>query len=503
MEEPSDTSSDNIGARARTAAGWQFLSRGINTPLGMAISIVLARLLMPADFGIVAMAAMVTGLAGIFRTLGLGQALVQRDEITAEHTRSAFWGTAVMAIVLYAAMFFAAPYVGAYFSEPRMIPVLKISALSFILSPFAEVPRSLLQRELDFRTPFFASLAQSFGYGVVGIAMALLGYGYWALVFAGLAGVFMNTVALCALTRYVPPVIPDFRGIGDLYGFGVGMTLWNVAGYTVEQLDYVIVGRRLDTSALGIYSRAFHLSRLPTSLTHAVLTSVLFPVFSRISDDAARFRSAFKRSLALISLFAVPPTVLIAVAGPELIPAVIGEQWLEAVMPLQILCVVVLHRVLMSPGGAALKAVGEVYWISILVGIHGALVVAGAWIGSDYGVNGVAAGVTAAYLIFFVMHAILLTRRLPEWTMGDLWHGLSGALRVSAAVLVVSSLVRYLGIHLGLGTWGILAATITAGAVIGVGVARLITFPDSLQPFEEVRRYIDKAVGAVKQSAAR
>ncbi len=157
----------------------------------------------------------------------------------------------------------------------------------------------------------------------------------------------------------------------------------------------------------------------------------------------------------------------------------------------------------MSPGGAALKAVGEVYWISILVGIHGALVVAGAWIGSDYGVNGVAAGVTAAYLIFFVMHAILLTRRLPEWTMGDLWHGLSGALRVSAAVLVVSSLVRYLGIHLGLGTWGILAATITAGAVIGVGVARLITFPDSLQPFEEVRRYIDKAVGAVKQSAAR
>lgn len=503
MGEPSDSSGDNIGARARTAAGWQFLSRGVNTPLGMATSIILARLLMPADFGVVAMAAMVTGLAGIFRNLGLGQALVQRQQITDDHTRGAFWGSALMALLLYCAMYLVAPHVGAYFDEPRMILVLRISALSFLLGPFAEVPRSLLQRELDFKTPFFSSLAQSIGYGGVGITMALLGYGYWALVFAGLAGVFMNTMALCVLTRYVPPLFPSFRGIKDLYGFGVGMTLWNVAGYTVEQLDYIVVGRRLDTGALGLYSRAFHLSRIPTTLTHAVFTAVLFPVFSRMTHDPPRFSAAFKRSLALISLFAIPPTVLIAVAGPELVPAVIGEQWLDAVLPLQILCVIVLHRALMSPGGAALKALGEVYWISALVGIHGALVLAGAWIGSDYGINGVAVGVTVAYMLFFVMHAVLLTRRVPQWSMRELFEGLGSPLLVALSVLAVSLPVRYLCISLDLGIWGVLTATLLSGAAVGLLVTRLVSFPEGLDPFHELRGFVDKAVGAVKRTGAR
>ena len=126
------------------------LSKGINMALQMATTIILARLLMPADFGILAMATMVTGLALIFQDLGLGQALVQRKAIRREHTSSAFWGTLVMALLLYAGVFLSAPLVADYFSEPRMVPVLKLIALIFLLSPFAVVPRALLQRELDF-----------------------------------------------------------------------------------------------------------------------------------------------------------------------------------------------------------------------------------------------------------------------------------------------------------------------------------------------------------------
>lgn len=481
----------SIGARARTAAGWQLLSKGINMALQTATTIILARLLMPADFGIVAMATMVTGLALIFQDLGLGQALVQRRAIGKEHTASAFWGTLVMALLLYAALFLSAPLVADYFRESRMIPVLRISALSFLLSPFAVVPRSLLQRELDFRTPFFAGLASSLAYGAVGITMALLGYGYWALVFAGLAGGFMNTVALCILARYLPPLIPTFRGIGDLYGFGVGMTLWGIGGYIVDQIDYLVIGRRLDAGALGLYTRAFHLSRLPTTLAHGVLAAVMFPAFSKMAAEPLRFCRALKHSIAAVSLVTIPSTILIAVSGPELIPLLMGDQWTEAIVPLQILSGVVLHRALMSPGGAALKALGEVYWISALVAVHGLLVLAGAWIGTSWGINGAAIGVVVAYCVFFVLHATLLAIRVPMWTMRDLIEALYGPIIVGICVMVVASLVRHGCIVANTHDWVVLALTLGSGAAAGLLCTRHHIFPDGFNPFEEMRRYIE------------
>ncbi len=134
---------ESIGRKARVAVRWQFLAKGSSTGLQMITGIILARLLMPEDFGIVAMATMVTGLAGIFRELGLGQALVQRKELKPIHISSAFWGTLLMGIMLCGVIIVGAPYVGAFFNEPRMTPVLQIISLSFLISPFGVVPRSL------------------------------------------------------------------------------------------------------------------------------------------------------------------------------------------------------------------------------------------------------------------------------------------------------------------------------------------------------------------------
>ncbi len=461
-----DDPSTGIGQRARTAAGWQFLSTGLNTGLQMVTSIVLARLLMPKDFGIVAMATMVTGLAGVFSNLGLGQALVQRREVTDEHTRSAFWGTLVMGLLLCGLVILAAPWVGVYFHEPRMVPVLKLISLTFVLSPFAVVPRSLLQRDLDFRTPFFAGLASSVAYGGAGITMALLGYGYWSLVGASLVSGFVSTVALCLLTRYTPPLIPTFRGIADLYGFGVGVTGVGLLTYLASQVDYFAIGRRLNAAALGLYTRAFTLVTMPVSTLAGVLYPVLFPAFSNLQSDLPRLRSAYGRVVTSITLIGYPMLALLGVCAPELIPVVLGEQWSGAVVPTQIMALMGWVMLIGNPAGAAIKAVGKVYlewWIQVARIV---ILAPAVWFATQWGIVGVAWAVLGVYLILLPLLLFFI-----RMCIGFGFRDMACALWVPA-VLGLSAAAAGEGTRLALLHFGISAAVVLAATLlIGVGTS--------------------------------
>jgi len=432
-EEYPGTPDDNLGARARAAAGWQFLAKGIRTALQMVTSIVLARLLMPDDFGIIAMATMVTGLGMIFQDLGLGQALVQRENISDRHTRAAFWGTLGMAALLYAAVFFSAPWVGAFFDEPRMIPVVRVIGLIFVLSPFAVVPRSLLQRDLDFKTQFYAGLVSSLAYGVVGIAMALLGFGYWALVGAPLAAGLANAVALCILTRYVPPLIPSFRGIGDLFGFGAGVTLSGMFAYLASKIDYFVIGRRLGADPLGLYTKAFELIELPTGTVSRVLTPVLFPSFAAMRRDLSRLRTAYGNMLSVVSFFGFPGMVVLAIVAPEAIPLVLGEQWSQAVLPLQIMVGVGMLKVLGPPAGAVIKATGYVYREMWQQMVRAVLLGVGAWFAAPYGIEWVAAVLVVSTAISISISSFIVYSAI-EFGLRHFWRALAGPFLISIVV---------------------------------------------------------------------
>ena len=472
---------DEIGQRARTAAGWQFLSRGLSTGLQMITSIVLARVLMPKDFGIVAMAMIVTGCAGVFSNLGLGQALVQRREITDEHLRSAFWGTLVMGVLLCGVVVVIAPWVGAYFHEPRIVPVLRLTALTFVLSPFAVVPRSLLQRKLDFRTPLSAGLASSLACGAVGITMALLGYGYWSLVGARLVGELVSTVALCILTRYTPPLIPAVRGIRDLYSFGVGVTGSGLFNYLAGNADYFVVGRMLDAAALGLYTRAYTLIIMPIALVNASIAPVLFPAFSRLQDDPERLRKAYGRVLTVIALVGFPALALLGVSAPELIPAVIGDQWRGAIIPTQILVLGGILRTITNPVGALVRGVGGayVYGEAWRQAVYAGLLAIGAWLGSHWGIVGVAWAVLAVLVVYTFLFAHLAYVCAGFGAMHYLSTLRGPSIGALGAVLSAAA-VRQVAIAFGCSP--VLTATTTVA--VGGGVALVVML---YLPFREMQ----------------
>ncbi|MGI5817782.1 MAG: lipopolysaccharide biosynthesis protein [Armatimonadota bacterium] len=487
--------SEGIGGRARTAAGWQFLSKGINTGLQMVTSIVLARLLMPADFGIVALATMVTGLANVFRDLGLGQALVQRKEIGEEHTRSAFWGTLVMAGLLYGGVVLAAPYLGEYFDEPRMVPVLKIIALTFVFAPLAVVPRSLLQRELDFKTPFFAGLVSSVAYGVVGVVMALLGYSYWALVGASLAGALVNTVALCILTRYLPPLVPTFRGIADLFGFGTGATGVGLMNYIATRVDYFVIGRKLDSDDLGLYTRAYQVIVFPLTIVSGTLYPILFPAFAQMQDDMPRARNAYRRVLTIIAVLTWPLLAALLVTAPEFVPTVFGDQWDGTILPLQIMTVAGALKTITNPSGALAKAMGTRYVFSQLwrQAVYAALLGVGAWWGAEWGINGVAWAVVAVNLVVFGLgaHLVFLAARVG---MGDYIVALRGPLLASLGTALPCLAARQIALAHNASA---LVTLVVSFAIAAVASYLLVRF----NPFEEVRASYAEVATMVSRKA--
>lgn len=475
--EPIDT--ENIGSRTRTAIGWKAISQVMITGLHMVTGIVLARLLMPRDFGILGMATMVTGMAGIFRDLGLGQALIQRRNLEKVHLNSAYWGTLVMGALLTGLTLLLAPFIGTIFKEPRMVPVLQLISLTFVITPFATIPNAMLQRHLDFRRPFWASVVNGVVYAIVGIGMAVTGYSYWSLVYALLASTVASNVTLCIMTRHFPPLIPCFRGIKDLYLFGVGQSGVSLFNYIAGQADYFVVGRWLDTTMLGLYTRAFTLVHQPLTVIAQVITPVLFPMFAHMRDDKEKARAAMSRAFTMVSLFTFPFLTLFAVSAPEFIPLVFGKQWQAAVLPAQILTLAGMLRTLASPAGTLPKAYGYIYallWRNIVY----CVALAGlALVGTRWGIVGVSWGVLLSGIIFFILSVQLLSA-CSGLTLRDYLRSLRAAIVCSVLVMGLSFPARIVMISHGVSPIIVLAATLVLG---GAAAALFILYG----PFAECR----------------
>ncbi|MEI6502230.1 MAG: lipopolysaccharide biosynthesis protein [Armatimonadota bacterium] len=477
----------NLGSRARTAIGWKFLSQGLTTGLQTISSIMLARLLEPKDFGILGMALMVTGLANIFRDLGLGQALIQRKSLEKTHLVSAYWGTMVMGALLAGLTLLLAPYIGEFFREPRMIPVLRVMSITFVLSPFATIPNAMLQRELDFKRPLYAAVAGAVAYAAVGLAMALHGYSYWSLAGALLASTIASVVAICITTRHLPPLIPCFRGLRDLYGFGVGITGAGFFNYIAQQADYFVVGRWLDSAQLGLYTRAFTLVHTPVLQTGGALSSILFPAFAKMQSEPERARSTYSKIASCIALVLFPGLTLLAVSASELVPVVFGEQWLGAVVPIRIMALAGMARGLLIPCGSLINAFGRVRQAALVQLLYAVLLFGAARLGVRWGINGVAVGAATALLSIGIPF-FYLCKACCGVTAGDLVRASSGGLVCSVAVAAFAWESRSLLQHAGAKIVPVLAGTLLAGLVGWLLSLRWNPFQDWRELYRLVRR---------------
>lgn len=413
-----------------------FSGTGFQAILQIVVVMVLARLLTPADFGVVGAALIVVGFSELLSQLGIGQAIVQRSNLELRHIRTGFISSLFSGMLLTAFIFLTAPVIAGFFRMEEFASVLRVMSLVFLLQGFSVVSKSLLQRELKFRCiAQIQVVSYALGYGIVGVCLALLKFGVWALVIAHLSQAALRCVILLVVQPH--PKSPQFDrdAFNELIYFGSGFTAARIFNYIALQGDNIVVGRWLGPIALGLYGRAYQLMVLPVTLLGQTLDRVLFPAMAKVQREQERLTNAYRRGVALIALFILPMSVGMIVLAPEFIHALLGPSWTGAIAPFRILTIGMLFRTNYKISHSLARATGAVYPNAWRQAIYAAFVVVGAWIGKHWGISGVACGVLGAITVNFILMA-QLSLSLTSMTLRTFFSAHIPALSLATIIFV-------------------------------------------------------------------
>ena len=432
----------------RTLGGffWSSGSTTVQALLQLLVLVALARLLTPLDFGVMAAALVVIGFSAIFSQCGIGPAVVQRLELHAAHLRAGFTISLLLGGLLAALVWLLAPVCAEFFRMEQLSPVLKLIALVFPLQALSVVAEALLQREMRFRLLAVIEIsAVAVGYGGMGITLAVLGLGVWALVGAHLAQAVLKTFLLLIARPH--PMRPglELRTFAELMYFGGGFTAARVGNYMAGQCDNLVVGRWLGVEALGIYGRAYQLMVGPAMLLGEAIDRVLFPAMSKVQHQPEQLAMAYRRCVAFIALVVLPASAMVVLLAPELIQVLLGSEWAQVAPPLQILAVGMLFRTSYKMSDSVVRATGAVYRRAWRQVIYALSVLVGALAGQRWGVSGVAWGVLGSLIINFLLMAQLslsLTSMTWQSFLTAHFPGIALAALVSAETFAIRESLR-------------------------------------------------------------
>lgn len=349
----------SLKSKAIHGAKWSMLQEIASQLIDFLIIIILARLLGPTDFGIVAMALVIVTAMRPLVSLGLGVAITQRAAIDQEHLNTAFWATLLFGALLTSFMLLTAKYWAVMFSEPRLAEILPWLSLSLVFVALTTVQEAILRRDLNFKVYAIRTVGGKIFGGVVGVTLALTDFGIWSLVARNLVTAFISMLLLWGISNWRPSFKFDVQRFKVLFTFGLPVTLNELLAFVKINSDSLLISYFLGATALGYYNIAYRLMAIVFQLVTKTISQVGMPAFSRLQDDPARLASAFISITQLIAAIAFPAFLGIAVLAPELVPALFGEQWLASIPVLRILMLIGIAHCLLTPMLALLVGVGK------------------------------------------------------------------------------------------------------------------------------------------------
>jgi PST family polysaccharide transporter len=372
--------------------------------------IVLARLLDPGDFGLVAMVTVIAGVFNIFVSAGLSAATVQRLEVSHEQVSALFWITFGIGLLLAILCLVIAPFLSAFYHEAKAGLIIATLAPTFVFNSLSVHHLALLQRQMRYVQISAIEFGSQLASAATGILMALAGFGYWALVASLIAVSVCLTMGAWAATGWVPSLPRRDSGVSSMLQFGTTITLINLVVYTGYNLDKVLLGRYFGPDALGLYGRAYQLVQIPTDVLNATFGSVTFSALARLQNDPARFRSYFLKSYSLVVSITLPTTMLGVALADDIVLVVLGPKWHEAAAVFRLLAPTILVFGIINPLPWLLDSVGlQVRTLSASLAVA-AVASVSYLIGIPYGPKGVALTYSVAMSLWLVPHVFWCVR---------------------------------------------------------------------------------------------
>lgn len=329
-----------------TAIRWTASARMLSQLVTWAITLVVIRLLTPADYGLLAMATIFLGFLLMVADVGIAPVLVQKEELSERELRQAFGIVLVLHLVLAIALAAAAPLLARFFNELRLVDIVRVLSLQLVISAFAVIPDATLQRKLEFRKRAVLDLCAVITGSLLTLALALAGSGVWALVFGSITSHALKATGVNLISRSMRWPEFSLAGTQSLLSSGGQATLARILWYVLMQADAFIAGKWLGKEALGVYSVSMHLASLPNQRISALISEVAFPAFSRMQHDRSWVAANTLRGVRMLSIISFPLLWGISSVAPEIVTVFLGLRWTEAILPLQILSLVMPLRMI-------------------------------------------------------------------------------------------------------------------------------------------------------------
>ncbi|KZL48953.1 lipopolysaccharide biosynthesis protein [Nodularia spumigena CENA596] len=393
----------NLKQKAITSTIWSIVQSWGSQCISLIVFSILARLLNPESFGLIALAAIFLGFVNLFLDQGFSTAIIQRRELEREHLDTAFWTNVSIAFLLAFISIASSDMIAKFFSQPDLTPVLRWLSLSFLIGSLNSVQVAILQRNLNFKPLAIRSLIATLGGGVIGVSMALMGFGVWSLVGQQLANGIIQVLVLWSASDWRPKLSFSRKHFRDLFSFGINILAINILNFLISNGDNLLIGYFLGPIALGYYNLAYRLLTVVSQLFIGVVSSTAVPIFSSIQDDIPRLRKVLYEFVELTNTIAFPIFLGMSVLAPELIVVVFGEQWKSSIPVMRILNLIGILYAGFYYNAPLFMAVGKPQWKLKLDIARSIFYLTAFFIAVRWGIVAVAASyIIIAYIFAFV-----------------------------------------------------------------------------------------------------
>jgi O-antigen/teichoic acid export membrane protein len=430
-------------------------------------SVILAHLLLPGDYGLASMALVASMLVFVFADVGLGSALVQREEITEEDRCTVFWTSVGVGAVLTLIGVAASGLVADFFGQTKVGPLFAVFSISFLLTSISATQVALFTREMDFRALELRQIVSYLAGAVVGIATAAAGMGAWAIIFQQLTISLVGTVLLTIFSHWRPRLCYSRASLRRLGRFGGNVFGSRLLFYGNRNADNILIGRFLGSAALGSYAVAYNVMLLPFSQLAGPLQEVLFPAFARMQEDVEQVARLWLRANRVVGAITIPAFLGLAVVAQEFVTTLLGPNWVAAIPVMRILCIVGLLQSLQRMNSSILEARNQT-GILLRFSIVAFVASISAFIGGlHWGIVGVAAAYAIVNL-FLQPYYAFVTCRTVGTTLHRFAASLSPVAQSAAAMAAAILVLRALLVHAGMSAPLRLIVLIAAGAIVYV-----------------------------------
>ena len=351
----------DIREKTYTNFFWKFLEQTLGQFVSLVVSIVLARILLPEDYGVVTVVLIFIVVCDVFISQGFASALIQKKEVDDRDYSSMFYASLALSLLLYSALFFSAPFIQSFFGSQYALlsPILRVMGLQIPISAVKAIQQAVVSRNLQFRKFFWATLGGKCMSAVVGIWMALEGYGAWALAGQSLSCCLVDTLILSLIVKWRPIAYFSWGRIRSMVSFGSKLVAAGLVDTLYNKLRSFVIGKQFNPADLAFYEKGDQFPSLLMNTTNSSLMAVLFPVMSKFQEDKNSVLQVCRRSVKVCTYVLFPIMAVLALVSEDLICVLLTDKWIECTPYAQIFCAVYAFYPIYTVNIQAIKAVGQ------------------------------------------------------------------------------------------------------------------------------------------------